>query len=76
MQIALAIPQSFERAHGFDDIIAIGAGSAVPLPHVMQTLGERQPAGILHMAAINDVADRPHAAPHMILKLDLPQVSR
>src|SRR6266566_7392621 len=24
------------------------------------------------MAAIDDVADRPHAAPHMIFKLDLP----
>ena len=42
------------------------------LPHMMQAFGERQPAGILHVAAIDDVAQRPHATPRLVLKLDLP----
>ena len=72
MQIALAIAKRFERLHRLQHVIAIGSGLAVALPHVMQAFGERQPAGILHVAAIDDVAQRPHPPPRCIFKLDLP----
>src|SRR5215831_21100611 len=72
MQIALAITECFERAYGFQHVIAIGPGLAVALPHMMQTLRQRQPAGILHVAAIDDVAHRPHTAPGTLFELDLP----
>ena len=38
---------------------------------MMQTFRTRQPAGILHMTAIDDVAHRPHAAPRVLFELDL-----
>jgi len=72
MQIALAITKSFERAYGFQHIVAISSGLTVALPHVMQTFCQRQSAGILHVAAIADVAHRPHAAPRVLFELDLP----
>jgi len=71
MQIALAITECFERAYGFHHIITVGAGLAMALAHVMQTFRQRQPAGILHVAAINDVTHRPHAASRVLFELDL-----
>ena len=52
MQFAFAIAERFERPHRFKHIVAIGAGFAVALPHIMQAFGKRQPAGILRVAAI------------------------
>ncbi len=72
MQIALAIAERLERQHRLQHIIAIGPGAAVALPHMMQAFGERQAAGILDVASIDDVAQRPDAMPRLVLKLDLP----
>ena len=71
MQLAFAIAERLQCAHGLDDIVAIGARLAVALPHVMQALRKGQPAGILHMAAVDDVADRRHPLPGFVLELDL-----
>ena len=70
MQIGLAIAERFQRPHRFEHIVAIGTGLAVTLPHVMHAFGERQPAGILHVAAIDDVAQRAHAPPRLVFELD------
>lgn len=72
MQIALAIAERVQRLHCLKHVIAIGPRLAVALPDVMQALGKRQPAGILHMAAIDNVAQRPQPPPRRILKRDLP----
>ena len=42
------------------------------LPHVMHTLGKRQPPGILHVTAIDDEAQRPYLPPRFLFKLDPP----
>ena len=42
------------------------------LPHVMHALGERQPPGILHVAAVDDEAQRPHLPPRLLFELDPP----
>src|SRR5580704_9793462 len=72
MQIALAVAERLERADRFDDVIAVLAGTAVALPHIMQALGDAEPAGILHMAAVDDVGERPHLAARLVLELDPP----
>ena len=70
MQIGLAIAQRLERARGLKDVVTIGAGTAVTLPHVVQALVQRQPPGILHMTAIDDEAERPHLPLRSFLKFD------
>ena len=72
MQIAFAIAQRFQCANGFNDVVAIGAGTAVTHTNVMQTFIKGQPPGILYVTAINDEAERPHLAPGVFLKLDAP----
>src|ERR1700728_1671859 len=59
MQFGLAIAERLERTDGFEHIIAIRTGLAVALPHVMHALGNRQPPGILDVAAVDGVAQRP-----------------
>jgi len=58
MQGRIAKTFGLDRLHRRGHVVAVGAGLAVALPHVMQLLGEREPAGILDVAAIGDVADR------------------
>ena len=41
MQLGLAIAELLQRRDGRDDIVAVGAGLAVALPHVVQLLLER-----------------------------------
>ena len=60
MQLGLAIAELLQRADGRDDVVAVGAGLAMALAHVMQLLLERQPAGILRVAAVDHVAERRH----------------
>ena len=42
--------------------------TAMALPHDAKLLGERQPAGILHMAAIDDIGQRADALPRLVLE--------
>jgi hypothetical protein len=42
----------------------------MPQPDVMHALGKRQPAGILHVTAIDEETQRPHLTPRRLLKLD------
>ena len=72
MQIGLAIAQRFQRLHRFQHIVAIGTRATMTLPDVMHALGKRQPSGILHVAAIDDEAQRPHLPPRFLLELDPP----
>src|SRR5580698_9906244 len=72
VQIGLAIAQGFERADGFNDVVAIVAGAAVALPYIVYAFVNTEPAGILHMAAIDDVAERLHLPPRLVFKLDPP----
>ena len=68
MQRGLAIAELFQRADGRDDVVAVGAGLAVALAHMVQLLLEREPAGILHVSAVDHVAERRH--PRLWLALD------
>src|ERR1700730_16596222 len=72
MQIGLAITERFEGANRLDDVIAIVAGAAMALPHIMHALLDREPAGILHVAAVDDIGERPHLAARLVLELDPP----
>ena len=72
MQIGLAIAERFQRLHRLQHIIAIGTRAAMTLPDMMHALRKRQPPGILHMAAIDDEAQRPHLPPRFLLELDPP----
>ena len=72
MQVGLAIAERFQRLHRFQHVVAIGARPAVTLPHVMHALGKRQPAGILHVAAVDDEAQRPDLPPRRLFQLDPP----
>ena len=73
MQITLAIAERFERAYRFQHIISVGAGFTVALPHMVETFGKSQAPCILHVAAIDEVADRLYVAAGMVFKLDLPR---
>src|SRR6202030_3527680 len=72
MQIAVAVAERLERADRFDDVIAVLPGAAVALPYIVHALLDREPAGILHMAAVDDVGERPHLAARLVLELDPP----
>ena len=68
MQLALPVAEMLQRRDGRNDVIAVGAGPAVALPHVMQLLLERQPSGILRVAAIDHVAERWHPLLGLLLE--------
>src|ERR1700686_522047 len=72
MQIGLAVAERLERADRFDDVIAVLSGAAVALPHIVQALGDVEPTGILHVTAVDDVGERPHLPPRLVLELDPP----
>src|SRR5262245_62343631 len=62
MQLGLAVAELFQRAYRRDDVVPIRARMTVALTHVVQLLLEREPSGILHMPAIDHVAQRLHPA--------------
>ena len=68
--VQLLIAKSFrlDRLDRGQHIIPVDAGLAVALQHVAQLLGRRQPAGILHMAAIDDIDQRADALPRLVLQ--------
>ena len=72
MELGFTITERFERANRFEDVIAVVAGPAVALPHIVHAIGDIEPTGILHMAAVDDVAQRPHLTPRFVFKLDPP----
>ncbi len=73
VQFGLAVAEFFERADGFKDVVAIGAGMAVALPHDSARLSaQREPPGILNMTAVDDVAKRPHLPPRFVFEFDPP----
>ena len=72
MQIGLAVAQRFERADGLNDIVAIVTGAAVTLPHIVHALVHTEAAGILHVAAIDDVTERVDLSPRLVFQLDPP----
>ena len=68
--VQLLIAKTF-RLDRFDcrpHIIAVDAGLAVPLQHVAQLLGRRQPPGILHMAAVDHVNEGADALARVVLQ--------
>ena len=58
MQIAVVEAERFERMHGREHIVAVRAGLAVALAHQMKLRREIEPAGILHVPAIDHVDQR------------------
>jgi len=72
MQLGLAIAERLEGLDRLDHVVAVRPGPAVALAHEVQAFGERQPAGILDVAAVDDVAERPHLAPGLVFELDTP----
>jgi hypothetical protein len=73
MQLRLAIAERLQGVNCIEHVVAIGAGTAVALAHIVYQLGKRQPSGILHVAAIDGVAKRPHLPPGGIFQFDAPQ---
>ena len=57
MQLRVAKAFGLDRLHRRGHVIAIGAGLAVALEDMAVLFGQRQPAGILHMAAGDDVSE-------------------
>ena len=47
-----------DRLHRRQHIITVDAGLAVALQHMSQLIGEREPPGLLHVAAIDHVDER------------------
>src|ERR1700722_6455515 len=72
MELGFAIAERFEGTNGFDHIVPIIAGATVTLPDVMNAFVNRETAGILHMAAVDRVAQCAHLSPGFVLKRDPP----
>src|SRR4029077_14427204 len=70
MQIGLAVAERLERAHRLGDVIAVLSGAAGPLLSIVQAVLDREPPGILHVTAVDDVSERPHLAARRVLELD------
>ena len=70
MQFGLAIAELLERTDRRNDVVAVGAGLAMPLAHVMQLLLEREPPGILCVSSIHHVAERRHPPLRLALEPD------
>ena len=70
MQRGLAIAELLERPDRCDDVVAVGAGLAVTLAHVMQLLLEREPSGILRVSTVDHVAQRRHPPLGLALEPD------
>ncbi len=70
MQAGLSIAELLERSDRGNDIVAVGAGLAVPLAYMMQLLLERKSAGILRMPAIDHIAQRRYALLGLALEPD------
>ena len=58
VQFGIIAAERFQSCHRRHDIVPVGPGHAVTLPHVMQLLFERQFAGILGMPTANPAAPR------------------
>src|SRR5262249_38051874 len=58
VQIVIDDVERFERLDRLDHVVAVVAGSAMGLAHDVQLAVVRQPAGVLGMAAVDDVAER------------------
>ena len=58
VQLGLAIAELLQRGDRLDHVVAVGAGLAVALAHMMQLLLQREATGILHVAAVDYVAER------------------
>src|SRR5262245_7954046 len=56
MQPRFAVAELLQRSDGRDDVVAVGAGLAMALAHMVQLLLERKSAGILSVAAVDHVA--------------------
>src|SRR2546421_548100 len=57
-QLLIAKPFALDRLDGGEHIVAVVAGAPVSLADDAKLLVERQPAGILHMAAVGDIGQR------------------
>src|SRR5258708_5891767 len=68
VQLLIAKTLRLDRPHGGQHIVAIVAGTAVALLHVAELFGQRQPPGILHVAAIDHVSQRADALPGFVFQ--------
>src|SRR5262245_31351185 len=72
MQRRIAAAQRLQSGDRLDYVVAVVAGAAVALADVMQLLLQRQPAGVLRMAAVDRVADRVDPTLWISLEPDAP----
>src|SRR3954469_15377411 len=70
MQLRVAKTLRLDRFYGGQHIVAIVSGTAVSLPHQAELLRQRQPAGILHMAAVDYVSERADPLPGLVFQPD------
>ena len=68
MQLRVAKALRLDRLHRGQDVVAIVAGTAVPLLHVTELICQRQPPGVLHMTAVDDLGQRTHALPGFVFE--------
>ncbi|MGY3470873.1 hypothetical protein ACVW0I_007744 [Bradyrhizobium sp. LM6.11] len=68
MQLRVAKAFGLNGFHRRGHVVAVGAGLAVALEHVAMLVGERQPTGILHVAAVDDIGERGDALPRVVLQ--------
>ena len=70
MQLRVAKALRLDRLDGRQNIVAVVARAAVSLPDVAQLLAEREPPGILHMAAIDHISQRADPLPGFVFQPD------
>ena len=71
MQVAVVEAERFQRMHGREHIVPVWAGLAVALAHQVQLRREVEPAGILHVTAIDHVdqgVDAPFGSANSVIE--------
>src|ERR1700729_4075108 len=70
MQLLVAKALLFDRLDGCQHVVAIVSGTTMALLHVAQLFAQGEPAGILHVAAVDHISERADPLPGFVLKPD------
>jgi hypothetical protein len=70
VQLLVAKALLFDRLDGCQHVVAIVSGTAMALLDVSQLFGRREPAGILHVTAVDHISERADPLPGFVLKPD------
>src|SRR5947207_8252981 len=70
MQLGVSKTLSFDLGDGRQYVVQVCPGMAMALPHQMKLLLDVEPAGILRMAAVDDVDERAHPPSRLAAERD------